>query len=269
MTETYESIQSDARGPGVDEWRQVDRARSELAELYRGLAEDDTRTPEYKTERARDAYEKARARVEELAPEARRKMLKSAENLERMSVPTPEGESLVTKDTDKLLLSAHERSRIEGLMSRSKEAAAKGPFGGKQPTDILREEYERGLDEGGPSGGATVRAVVGLVRDLGLDTDAVVAGRRRDFHRGALEDARSARTRAGMVGKNVPEPPFRRATPGKAKNLGTYNGGPAALKPAPGSAGSGPFTKKKEPRGSECAEKVVAGVRRERRRFPR
>jgi len=51
MTETYESIQTEAKGPGVDEWRQVDRARSELTALYRGLAEDDTRTEEYKTER--------------------------------------------------------------------------------------------------------------------------------------------------------------------------------------------------------------------------
>jgi hypothetical protein len=246
MTE-YESIQGAAKGPGVDVWRQVDKARSELTALYRSLAEDDTRTPDYKSERARDAYEMAGTRIEELAPEARRKMTKSAESLERMSIPTPEGESLITKDTDKLLLTAHERSRIEGLMSRSKEAAEKGPFGGKQPTDILREEYERGLDERGPSGGATVRACVGLARDLRLDLDPVVDGRRRDFHRGALEDARSARTRADMVSKNVPEPPFQRATPSKAKNLGSYNGRPAVLKPASDSAGSGPFTKKRRP----------------------
>ena len=57
MTE-YESIQAGARGPGVDEWRQVDKARSELTALYRGLAEDGTRTPEYKSERARDAYDR-------------------------------------------------------------------------------------------------------------------------------------------------------------------------------------------------------------------
>ncbi len=159
MTETYESIQGDAKGPGTDGWRAVDKERAALSGLYRSLAEDDTRTPEYKTEKAWAEYEKTKARVEQLAPEARRKMLKSAEGLERMSIPRPEGESLITEDTDKLLLSAHERSRIEGLMSRSKEAAAKGPFKAKNPTDILKREFEHGLDEGGPSGGAKVRAV--------------------------------------------------------------------------------------------------------------
>src|ERR671921_2020950 len=120
-------------------------------------------------------------------------MLKSAESLERMSIPRPEGESLLTEDTDRLLLTSHERSRIEGLMDRSREAAKKGPFGEQPPTDILKREYERGLDEGGPQGGATVRAVVGLVRDRGLDIGQVVDGRRRDFHRGCLEDAQDAR----------------------------------------------------------------------------
>jgi hypothetical protein len=248
MTETYESIQGDAKGPGTDGWRAVDKERAALSGLYRSLAEDDTRTPEYKTEKAWAEYEKTKARVEQLAPEARRKMLKSAEGLERMSIPRPEGESLITEDTDKLLLSAHERSRIEGLMSRSKEAAAKGPFKAKNPTDILKREFEHGLDEGGPSGGAKVRAVVGLARDWGLDLDSVVDGRRRDFHRGALEDALSKRAWADMVGKNVPEPPFKRGARADAPRgkPGTYNTAPAMLSSAPGSANN-PFTKKRRP----------------------
>jgi hypothetical protein len=47
MTETYESVQGDARGPGVEEWRQVDKARSDLSELYRSLSEDYRYAPEY------------------------------------------------------------------------------------------------------------------------------------------------------------------------------------------------------------------------------
>ena len=249
MTEsgTYESIQAGAKGPGVDEWRQVDKARSELTKFYRDLSEDDTRTPEYKSERARDAYEKTKASVGELAPEARKRMLKSAESLERMSIPRPEGESLLTEDTDKLLLTSHERSRIEGLLSRSSEATGKTPFAGRNPADILRGEYERGLDTGGPEGGATVRAVVGLVRDRGLDIGQVVDGRRRDFHRGCLEDAQDARMRADLVGTTIPEPPFQGAAPGKAKNLGTYNTRTSVLSSASGAAGSNPFTKKRRP----------------------
>jgi hypothetical protein len=65
MTESYEAIQASAKGAGTDEWKAVDKERAALSGLYRSLAEDDTRTPEYKAEKAREAYEKTRARVEE------------------------------------------------------------------------------------------------------------------------------------------------------------------------------------------------------------
>jgi hypothetical protein len=231
MTETYESIQQSAKGPGSDEWRQVDKARSDLSALYRSLAEDERYAPEYKAETAWAKYEATRTQVEELAPEARQKMIRSAESLERLSIPTPEGESLITKDTNKLLLTAHERSRIEGLLSRAKEVG--GPSGfAQKPHAILSREYERGLNEGGPSGGATVRAVYGLARDWGLDIDAIVDGHRKAHHHGALEDAQATRMRAEMIGRSVPEPPFKRGggTPPR-RNLGTHSGAPKAFVP--------------------------------------
>jgi hypothetical protein len=154
-------------------------------------------------------------------------MLKSVESMERMSIPKPEGESLLTQDVSKLLLTSHERTRIEGLISRSQEVASKVPFKAQNPTDILKREYEHGLDEGGPSGGATVRSAVGIVRDRGLDLGAVVDGRRRDFHRSALEDALSKRVWADMIGSSVPKPPSKGGVP--SKNIGTYtNAGEAA-----------------------------------------
>jgi len=232
MIATYENVQGDARGPGVEEWRQVDRARSDLSELYRTLSEDGRNAQEFKTEKAWAAYEKTRAHVDKLAPLARRKMLKGAESLERMSIPTPEGEALVSKDTNKLLLTAHERGRLEGLISRQHKMADKGPLKGKSPADVLKEEYERGLRDGGPGGGATVRAVIGLVRDWGLDINAIVDARWSDHHRGALEDAHSARMRADMVGRTVPEPPasLKKGTQkGARRNTGTYAGAPRML----------------------------------------
>jgi hypothetical protein len=224
---SYEDIQQGAKGPGADEWREVDKARSDLAALYRSLSEDDRYAPEYKAQTAWTKYEETKARVEKLAPEARQKMLKSAEGLERMSIPTPEGESLITKDTNKLLLTAHERSRIEGLISRS-ERTAKGPFKAA-PVDILSREYARGLDEGGPSGGATVRAVYELARDWGLDINAIVDKHRKAHHHGALEDAQAARMRAEMVGKTVPEPPFKRGGVAPRGDVGTYRNAPAFM----------------------------------------
>ncbi len=143
MTETsYENIQQSAKGPGADEWREVDKARSDLSALYRNLSEDERYAPEYKAETAWAKYEETKAQVERLAPEARQKMLKSAEGLERLSIPTPEGEGLITKDTNKLLLTAHERSRLEGLIARSEKAADKGPFKAN-PAAILKTAYEQ------------------------------------------------------------------------------------------------------------------------------
>src|SRR5215211_987139 len=222
IRQSYESVQSEAKGPGVEEWRQVDKARSDLAELYNNLREDDRYAPEYKAESAWAKYEETRAQVEKLAPEARAKMLRSAGGLERMSIPTPESEGLITKDTNKLLLTAHERSRLEGLVNRA-DKSAKGPFKAN-PLAILKAEYERGLEQGGPGGGSTVRAVYELARDWGLDIDAIVDAHRKSHHRGALEDAQSARMRAEMIGRTVPQPPFAKGGVA-SKGAGTYGTG--------------------------------------------
>ena len=234
ITPTYDSIQQEARGPGVEEWRRVDKARSDLTELYRNLSEDERYAPEYKAETAWAKYEETKAQVETLAPEARSKMLRSADSLERMSIPTPEGEGIYTKDISKLTLTAHERGRIEGLLNRAEKAADKGPFK-VRPQELLKGEYARGLDEGGPGGGATVRAVYELARDWGLDIDAIVDEHRKPRHHGALEDAQTTRMRAEMIGRAVPEPPFKKAgglLSGSArKSVGTHSGAPRAFVP--------------------------------------
>jgi hypothetical protein len=219
LRQSYDDVQREAKGPGVEEWRKADRARDDLSATYQSLRDDPRYTEEHKAETAWAKYEETRAQVEQLAPEARQKMLKSAESLERLSIPTPEGEGLITKDTNKLLLTAHERSRIEGLVARSEKAADKGPFKAN-PADILAKEYARGLSEGGPSGGATVRAVYELARDWDLDINAIVDKHRKPHHHGALEDAQAAWMRAQMVGRSLPEPPFKRG--GGSTPTGTY-----------------------------------------------
>jgi hypothetical protein len=232
IRQSYDDVQREAKGPGADEWKQADKARDNLSELYWSLSEDDRYAPEYKSEQAWARYEETKAKVGQLAPEAREKMLRSAEGLERMSIPTPEGEGLITKDTDKLLLTAHERSRIEGLLNRAKEVA--GPSGfAEKPRDILAREYERGVTVGGPSGGATVRAVYGLARDLGLDIHTIADKHRKPHHHSALEDAQAALMRAEMVGRSVPEPPFKRVREGARSrgNVGTLSGAPKAFVP--------------------------------------
>jgi hypothetical protein len=227
IRQSYEDVQREAKGPGADQWRAMDKARANLSELYRNLQEDERYAEEYKAGRAWQQYEETKAKVEQLAPEARSKMLRSAESLERMSIPHPEGESLSTKDTEKLLLTAHERTRLEGMLNRA-ERQAKGPIK-RDPMDILRSEFERGLDEGGPGGGATVRAIYQLCRDYGYDINRVVGGRRREVHHGALEDADRARMRANMVGRSVPEPPFPHPRHSQSRDVGTYRPGQRAF----------------------------------------
>jgi hypothetical protein len=222
LRQSYDDVRREAKGPGVEEWRQADHARENLSELYTSLRDDPRFTEEHKAETAWARYEETRARVEQLAPEAREKMLRSAESLERLSIPTPEGKGLITKDTNKLLLTAHERSRIEGLINRSEKAAEKGPFQAN-PADILTKEYARGLSEGGPSGGATVRAVYELARDWDLDIHAIVDKHRKPHHHGALADAQAALMQADMIGRTVPEPPFKRSR--TSAPTGTYGSG--------------------------------------------
>ena len=227
IRQTYEDIQREAKGPGSDQWRKADKLRADLTNFYNGLREDERYAQEYKSQRAWEEYQKVREQVEQLAPEARQKMQHSAEGLERMSIPTPEGEGLITKDTNKLLLTSNEYNRLQGLINRAEKQVEKIPGFKAKPVDVLKAEYERALDEGGPGGGATVRAVVQLARDYGHDIDSIVDGRRKSYHRESLAEAEQRRMRAQLVGKSVPQPPFPHPArmsqaPGR---IGTYGGG--------------------------------------------
>jgi hypothetical protein len=232
LRESYESVQEEASGPGVDKWRKLDKLRSDLTNLYNTLRDDERYAPQYKSGRAWEEYEKTRAEVERLAPEARNDMLRSAEGLERLSIPTPDGESLITKDTNKLLLTSNEYNRLQGLIDRAQKRVEKIPGFKAKPVDILKAEFERGLSEGGPGGGATVRAVVQLARDHELDVEAIVDEYRKPFHHDSLESAQRRRMWANMVGRSVPQPPFESGPSSSASDVGTYSSrGPKAFVP--------------------------------------
>jgi hypothetical protein len=221
ILQSYEDIQREASGPGVEEWRRVDRLRAELTSLYNNLRDDNRYAESYKSERAWARYAEVKEQIEQLAPTAREKMARSAEGLERLSIPTPEGEALVTKDTNKLLLSAHERTRLEALLTRAeKQGEQTGGTFKRNPHDILKDEYSRALAEGGPSGGATVRAIVGIARDWGLDLDSVIDEHRRESHHSALESAQRRLIQSEMVGRSVPQPPFPHPSLGGASGRG-------------------------------------------------
>src|SRR3712207_1628234 len=116
---TYDDVQREAKGrPGVAGWRRADKARADLTEFYRTLQDDPRISDLARSEKAWQRYEAVKAEVEQLAPEAKAKMARSAETALRQSIPTPESEGLLTTDTEKLLLTQGEQSRIYRQLDR-------------------------------------------------------------------------------------------------------------------------------------------------------
>ena len=131
----------------------------------------------------------------------------------------PEGESLITTDTSKLLASQNEASRIVRKLDRLATSGA-GPFK-RSPAEVLKQEYGRGLELGGVQGAAICRGTLEAADELGVDKEQVVDGFRRQSHRNALEDAERALMLTQHISKQVPEPPFPNPQLQRVKASGT------------------------------------------------
>src|SRR3712207_2542999 len=123
---TYEDIQSRAKGPGVEEWKRADKARTSLPAYYRQLQDDPRITDLVRSERAWERYEAVKAQVQADSAKAIELFTKSVQSAERFSVPMPESEGLITKNTEKLLLTQGEQSRIYRRLDRLENA--RGPL---------------------------------------------------------------------------------------------------------------------------------------------
>src|SRR5829696_1211802 len=205
--------------------REAQAARRDLIRQYESLDSDERYTDEHRASRAWEACDKAKGTIESKASAAREKLLESAEDLERSSIPFPGGQSLRTDDVQLLALSQGERSRIVERLSYEHPSIARMKAAGKnvptssedRPASVLREEYARGLDIGGPQGGAICRAVIGLAEDRGMNVDDIVDEHRREWQRDYLQNAQKARIQARSVYSRVPLPSTPR--PGGAKSL--------------------------------------------------
>jgi hypothetical protein len=212
MTETYEQLRDAASGDAGQAWRSADREEGNLHALYRSLKEDPRYTEEHKAQKAWENYEIAREKIAAGSREkARESLKKQAQTAERLSIPLPDGEELITTDTSKLLAAQNEAARIIRKLERASLASpARGPFR-PTPVEVLKEEYARGLEVGGMEGGVICRGVLMAADELGADASAVVDGFRKQRHRKALESAHHAERVAGLIGKQInAEPPFPR-----------------------------------------------------------
>jgi hypothetical protein len=164
------------------------------------------------------------AALDQKAKSAREKLLASADEYELSSIPFPGGQSLRTNSVELLSLTQGERSRIVERLSYENPNIARMKAAGKnvpasaenKPANVLREEYARGLDIGGPQGGAICRAVVGLAEDRGMSVDDIVDAHRRGWQRAYLENAQQQRIQARSVYSRVPLPSSPR--PGGAQS---------------------------------------------------
>ena len=215
MTETYEQLRDSATGEAGDAWKAADQEESSLRALYQELREDPRYTEAHKAQQAWESYESAKERIAEGKTKARELLEKQAHSAERSSVPFPAGEGIITSDTQKVLASQNEASRIIRKLDRL-DASAKGPF---RPdwAEVLRQEYGQGMDTGGMQGGAICRGVLSACDELGIDVNAVVDSFRKERHHEALQRAQHASRLVQYIGKRIPEPPFRRPGPQRVR----------------------------------------------------
>jgi hypothetical protein len=243
MSETYEQLRDSATGDGGDAWKSADREESNLRSLYRELKEDPRFTDEHKAEQAWAKYEATKEKIAAGKEKAKELLQKQALSGERMSVPFPPGEGPITVDTEKLLISQNEATRLVRKIERL-EKSAKGPFKPDR-TETLKQEYGRGLEVGGMQGGAICRGVLSAADELGIDTDSVVDGFRKERHHESLERGAHSERLLDLIGGSAPEPPFPRPgevgrgsnDPRRSSTLLLPKEAPLALKPTLGSPG--------------------------------
>jgi hypothetical protein len=198
MTETYEQLRDSATGEAGAAWKGADREESSLRALHRELKEDPRYTNEHKAEQAWQRYEVTKERIVEGKAKARKLLEKRARSGERFSIPMPEGESPITGDTQKLLASQNEASRIVRKLDRL-DKNAKGPFKPYRG-ELLKTEYKRSLDAGGVQEGAICRGVLSVCDELGIDKHGVVDGFRKERHHESLESAQYSERLIGLIG---------------------------------------------------------------------
>ena len=226
----YEAIRdSGLLNPDTREnYIKAEQASRSLRQEYEKLTEDQDLTDEARARRAQELYEGRKGSVEAAGHKARESILKQAKSAEQASMPKPSGEPLASTSSDRILLDQNEASRIIRTVERRK--AQKGPF---RPDigSYLTQEYRRGMEEGGLSGGAVCRGVLRAADELDIDPEQVVDPLRDDKHRESLDRARRLYWFSDTVSTTAPPIP-RTLDPRRPKRVpGSYSSAPSALVP--------------------------------------
>jgi hypothetical protein len=208
MRGAYEELRDSATGEAGAAWKAADLEEGNLRALYQELKKDPRFSDEHKAEQAWAKYEATREKIASGKAKAKELLERQARTGERFSIPMPQGELPTTTDTTKLVASQNEASRVVRKLDRIDNGKG-GPLKPDR-TEILRQEYAKGLEIGGIQGGAICRGVLAAADELGVDADSVVDPFREERHRESLERAQHASRLMDLISSNVPEPPFAR-----------------------------------------------------------
>jgi hypothetical protein len=177
----YDSILSeDLR----ERWIKADQAAAWLPYHWNKLIADEDLTSAAKARRAQEVYDTHAPKVEAARKALRQDVLRAAERAEKASVPKPKGVSLEPSAVDELLVAQNETFRLHRNIE--KRQSSKGPLPFDVP-DYLKEQYQKGVEQGGVAGVALCRGALMLSEDLGLDDSWLP---REDKHLEALDRAR-------------------------------------------------------------------------------
>jgi hypothetical protein len=208
--ESYETLRdsvenSEARAA----WRDHDRRQANLVETYRSLKDDSRYTEEHKASEMWAAYERESVRIQAAGEKARELLEKDAAGRETMATPRPKGENITNLSAEKFLAAQNEAARIGRKTQRLQNAP--GPFKASA-SDVLKEEYEKGMKAGGVEGVALCKGALMAADELGISEEEFLNPLRTPEQVTELGKAQHYRRLANHIGKSVPQPPMAKPT---------------------------------------------------------
>jgi hypothetical protein len=230
LRETYESLRDSVENTEARAaWLDADRRKANLSETYRTLKDDPRYTEEHKASQMWERYEKESEHIQAAGQKARDLLEKEAKGHEMMALPHPKGENLHGVSTERLIAAQNEASRIARKLDRLENMS--GPKSFKPaPSQVLKDEYAKGIEVGGVEGAARCKGVLMAADELGIPEEAFLDDLRTPEQHKRLDKARRALFMAQHIGSHIPEPPLRRR-PGASQGMGTYGAGNKLILP--------------------------------------
>lgn len=144
-------------------------------------------------------------------------MEREAEGHEMMSIPRPKGERVTNLSAERLIASQNEASRIVRKMERLQSGPLK-----PNATNMLRDEYARGIETGGAEGVAICKGALMAADELGVSEEEFLGPLRTPEQQAELDKAVPCHMMARSISTRIPEPPLTRTgdkTPGRGMSF--------------------------------------------------